>query len=283
MPLVKIKSLLSHATENRYGVAAINTFNYETVKWAIMAAEREGLPIIVQLYPGFADYIPLHFVSYMAVESAKKSDSRVAVHLDHSVSYEIAVKGIRDGFPSVMIDGSVLPYDENIALTAAVVRVARVFGTEVEAELGHVGSGSRLEDITNRDKYTDPKQAKDFVQKTGCDLLAIAVGNAHGPYTQVPDLDFDRIREIRKRLDIPLVMHGSSDIPDDQMREAVKLGMSKFNIATEYFRAVYNALEENAGAGKHKDAFSAFRDLQEPAIDFIRGKMRLLNPNGFKL
>jgi len=281
MPLSNLKAILTHATENKYGVLAANTFNFETVKWAIKAAEQEKMPIIVQFYPGYNSFVPQNIIAYMAVALAKEATVPVAVHLDHSVNYDIAVSGIRDGFPSIMVDGSSLPYEENVALTAAVVRTARVFGADVEAELGRVGSGGNIDDITNSDLFTNPDQACDFVKKTGCDALAIAVGNAHGPYVQTPALDFDRIKALRKALDIPLVLHGSSDIPDEQMQETVRQGISKFNLATEYFRAYNNQLIA-VGSGK-SDAYSLANDIEEPMIQFLRSKIRLLNPNKFSI
>jgi ketose-bisphosphate aldolase len=176
-----------------------------------------------------------------------------------------------------MVDGSSLLYEENISLTAAVARTAKVFKVDLEAELGHVGSGASVDDITNSSHYTDPGQAADFVEKTGCDFLAVAVGNAHGPYVQQPKLDFDRIKALRKALSVPMVLHGCSDIPDDQMQECVNQGISKYNIATEYFRAFYDgmkALDEN-------NAFSLITKTEEAAIDFVCSKIRLLNPNKF--
>ena len=189
---------------------------------------------------------------------------------------------MRDGFPSVMVDGSALPYEENMALTAAVVKTAAVFGVDVEAELGHVGSGANLDDIVNSDHYTDVKQAVEFVQCTGCGSLAVAVGNAHGAYVQTPNLDFDRIASLRSALPIPLVLHGCSDIPPEQLQESVRLGMSKFNIATEYFRACYHGVVQHGDpTEKYGDMFRLMMETSENAIDFVRGKMRLLNPNKF--
>lgn len=143
----------------------------------------------------------------------------VGVHLDHSVTYEIAVGGIRDGFPSVMIDGSTKSFQENVELTKNVVRVAKVFGVDVEAELGHVGNGDSIDAIDNTNYYTKVEDAVRFVEQTGCDSLAIAVGNAHGPYVKTPNLDLERIYAIRKKVNIPLVLHGCSDIPEEQMKE----------------------------------------------------------------
>lgn len=284
MSLVKVNELLQHATEHHYGVAAINTVNYETISCAIAAAEAERVPVIIQFFPGVDKYIPLKHISYMAKDLANKATVPVAVHLDHSASYEIAVGGIRDGFPSVMVDGSALPYEENIEVTKAVVKTASIFDVDVEAELGHVGNAQNLDDLTNTDHFTNVDKAVEFVERTGCGSLAIAVGNAHGNYIQKPDLDFDRIKEIRKAVSIPLVMHGCSGIPDEQMQEAVNLGMSKFNIATEYFTAMYRSMEQGMEATGHDgNGLKMLFISRKGMIDFVAGKMRLLNPNKFSL
>lgn len=284
MSLVKVNELLQHATEHHYGVAAINTINYETISCAIAAAEAERVPVIIQFYPGFDQYIPLSHIAYMAKDLARKASVPVAVHLDHSASYEIAVGGIRDGFPSVMVDGSARPFEENLAMTKAVVETAAVFGVDVEAELGHVGNAQILDDLTNADHLTDPAKAVEFVEKTGCGSLAIAVGNAHGNYIQTPNLTFDRIRELRKAVSIPLVLHGCSGIPDEQMQEAVNLGLSKFNIATEYFTAMYRSLDQGIETSGHDgNGVQLLFTARQGMIDFVASKMRLLNPNKYSL
>lgn len=284
MSLVKVNELLQHATEHHYGVAAINTINYETISCAIAAAEAERVPVIIQFYPGLDQYIPLSHIAYMAKDLARKASVPVAVHLDHSASYEIAVGGIRDGFPSVMVDGSARPFEENLAMTKAVVETAAVFGVDVEAELGHVGNAQILDDLTNADHLTDPDKAVEFVEKTGCGSLAIAVGNAHGNYIQTPNLNFDRIRELRKAVSIPLVLHGCSGIPDEQMQEAVNLGLSKFNIATEYFAAMYRSLDQGIEASGHDgNGVQLLFTARQGMIDFVASKMRLLNPNKYSL
>ncbi len=284
MPLAKVNEILQHATENHYGVAAVNVFNYETVKWVAEAANREKIPVIIQLYPGFEKYIALKHVAAFAKDFAEQSDVPIGVHLDHSAGYDIAIGGVKAGFPSVMVDGSALPYEENVELTAAVVRTAAVFGVDVEAELGHVGSGANKDDIVNADHYTNVEQAVEFVERTGCGSLAVAVGNAHGAYIQTPNLDFERIAALRRAVSVPLVLHGCSDIPHEQLQESVRLGMSKFNIATEYFRACYKSLAEHADKEeKNGQMVNLMMAASEDAIDFVRGKMRLLNPNGFTL
>lgn len=284
MSLVKVNELLKHATEHKYGVAAINTLNYETIKCAVEAAEAERVPVILQFFPGLDKYIPLKYIADMAVDMAEKASVPVAVHLDHSASYEIAMSGIRDGFPSVMVDGSALPFEENVAMTKDVVRAAGVFGVDVEAELGHVGIGMKIEDISNSDLFTDAEQAAEFVERTGCGSLAIAVGNAHGNYIQEPNLDFDRIGKIRETVSVPLVLHGCSGIPDWQMQKAVNLGMSKFNIATEYFAAMYRSLDQVIQATEHKaDGIRLMLGAGKGMTEFVANKIRLLNPNKFSV
>lgn len=284
MALVKVNDLLKHATEHHYGVPAVNVINFETIKYIVAAAEQEHMPVIVQFWPGFFEYIPLKLVSAIALHYAERASVPVAVHLDHSAGYDIAVGGIRDGFPSVMVDGSALPYEENVELTRTVAQVGAVFGVDIEAELGHVGDGSNEADFVGSDLYTDPAQAVEFVERTGCGSLAIAVGNAHGPYVKTPNLDMQRIREIRAAVDIPLVMHGCSDIPGEQLQETVNLGMSKYNIATEYFRAMYRSLEGNiAGGDLDGNGVGLLNAIGPDMTAFVAEKIRLLNPNGYSL
>lgn len=285
MSLVQTNLLLQHATDNHYGVAAVNACNYDAVHWIITAAEREKIPVIVMVPPSFNAWIPIRYLSAMAKDMAEQAKVPVAVHLDHSRSYEIAVLGIRDGFPSIMVDGSALDYEKNVDLTARVVETAKVFHVDVEAELGHVGQGANLDDIVNEDHYTTPEQAEDFVKRTGCNSLAVAVGNAHGIYIKTPKLDFDRIRKIRNRLEIPLVLHGGSGVPKDQLQEAVLSGISKFNLFTEFDQAVLDSMREGlktVDAERKNGAY--YRHLLpllgEPVVEELRKKLRLLNPKG---
>lgn len=283
MSLIKMHDMLKNAEEHGYGVPAINIFNFESAKYAIRAAEEADMPIIIQLYPGFDKHIPLKVAVDMVHDLAVKASVPVTMHEDHS-TYAQAVIGIGAGFESVMIDGSALPYEENVALTKSVVDLAAGQGIDVEAELGHVGTGSNVDDFTDSGKFTDPDQAVDFVEKTNCNSLAVAVGNAHGNYAKLPVLDFDRIASLREKLFVPLVMHGGSDIPYDQMQKAVLLGMTKFNIATEYQRCFYRNAAKFYESGRAKDVYLAgLASLEEPCKEFVKAKIAMLNPKGYKL
>ena len=284
MSFISMHELLRFAEEHCFGVPAINVFNYESIKFAVKAAEEARMPIIIQYYPGLAEHASLDDIRTATEEFIGNASVPVTLHLDHSPTFEIAVDGLRARFPSIMVDGSSLPYEENLALTSSVVRCAHVMKADVEAELGHVGVGMNAEDFQDRDKFTDPDQAADFVSRTGCDSLAVAVGNAHGNYIKLPELDFDRIRTLRAKLDIPLVMHGGSDIPYDQMQEAVRCGMSKFNIATEYQRCFYRASRSYFAEDARPDNYFGYlRAIERPAVDFVKAKITMLNPDGFSL
>ena len=280
MSLTSVKEILRHATMNSYAVPAFNVFNYESVRWAVMAAEEEGMPVIIQFYPGYTVHISMKIIAETVKELARNAKIPVGLHLDHARDFETAIAGIEAGFSSVMIDGSLLPFDDNVRVTADVKRVANIFGVDVEAELGHVGSGSRLEDYTNPNNYTDPDDVKRFVELTGTDSLAIAVGNGHGHYLQAPIIDFDRISAIKAKTDMPLVMHGGSGIPDDQIRESVIRGISKFNIATEYGCSLYEAQKPVV---EGQDSFyGVLHAMQTNALEYIRSKIRLLNPKKYR-
>ncbi len=238
----------------------MNVFNYETVKWVAEAANREKIPVIIQLYPGFDKYIALKHVADFAKNFAVQSDVPIAVHLDHSAGYEIAVGGIKAGFPSVMVDGSALPYEENVEVTAAVVRTANVFNVDVEAELGHVGSGANLDDIVNADNYTNVDQAVEFVQRTGCGSLAVAVGNAHGAYVKVRIWTLTASPRCTRRCRYRWFCTAVPIFPHEQLQESVRLGMSKFNIATEYFRAIYKSIAAQVDKEAKDGNFMALLD-----------------------
>ena len=279
MSLIGTTELLRHATEQHYAVASVNACNYDAIRWVVEAAEQEETPVIVMAPPSFDALAPLKYLSYMAKDMARSASVPVAVHMDHARSYALAVGGIRDGYPSIMVDGSALPYEENVALTSSVVCAARVFHTDVEAELGHVGRAA--DGPSAFSIYTDPAQALDFAQRTQCDMLAVAVGNAHGVYVEKPHLDVQRIAQLRAMLEIPLVLHGGSGIPDEQVAAAVEAGISKVNLFTEFDQAVYRSMKQGmAQLAQEEPAYyrHLLPKLGEPVVAFLRERLRLLNP-----
>ena len=281
MGLMDVKSILKMADENRFAAAAIDVFDYQSAHWVVEAAEREKMPVLLMFYPDMSWFIPFSTMAAIAVDLARQAKVPVGVHLDHGKSYEIAVGGIAAGFPSIMYDGSARPFEENLSVTARVVKCAHRLGVAVEAELGTVGQGSRKEDFCNEELYTKPEMARDFVAGTGVDSLAVAIGNSHGHYVCEPHLDIRRLDEINKTIDTPLVLHGGSGIPAEQMIESVKYGINKVNIGTEFFEKCKNCIATHMG----EDGFvlDHYKEAGEEVIDFVRGRIARINPYHFSL
>ncbi|MCQ2753024.1 MAG: class II aldolase [Bacilli bacterium] len=251
MPLVNMKTLLTRAKINHHGVGAFNVGNMEMVLGAIKAAEDTNTPIIIQIAESRFKHSPLYLMGPMMVAAAKKAKVDVAVHLDHGQTFDAVKEALALGFTSVMFDGSSLPYEENIAKTKEVVMMAKKYGASVESELGHVG-GSEDGSQEIKALYTDPSKALDFVNQTGVDFLAVAIGNAHGVYKEKPKLAFDVLDQIASTVSIPLVLHGGSGISDDEFVKLIKHGISKVNIATASFiRLTQEAEAYLKNADKH--------------------------------
>jgi len=229
---VSSKELVDKALVGHYAVPAFNAENLEMVQAIIQAAEEENSPVIIQTTPPTVKYLSADEAYAMVYAMAKKSKVPVALHLDHCAVFDDVMAAIKAGYSSVMFDGSKLPFEENIKISKKVSEVAKPMGVTVEAELGTVG-GKEDNVVAENAIYTDPEQAKEFVEKTGIDMLAVAIGTAHGFYKGEPKLDFERIDKIKSLVDIPLVLHGGSGVPDESVKKAISLGMAKVNFATE--------------------------------------------------
>lgn len=284
MPIEKVSNILKEADLKGYAVAAFNVYNYETIEWAIEVAEEERVPIIIQFYPGLSDYIHMGTVSAITKEIAGRVSVPIGLHLDHCKTFDQAISGIRYGFRSIMIDGSTLKFEENIKLTREVVKAAHALDVDVEAELGYVGEDSKIDHFTNSENFTDPELCECFVAKTDVDSLAISIGNAHGQYVSAPNIDFKRLDEINKHVNIPLVLHGGSDIPDEQIREAIKFGINKINIATEYNCAFFQVIRNLMVQEVYKNfMYGCLDDAKNEMKNFLRSKIKLFNPSGHKV
>lgn len=236
MPLVNSRELLRDAQIHGYAVGAFNVENMEMMQAVVAAAEAESAPLMMQTTPSTLRYASTAIFSAMAQAIAGKAKIPVAIHLDHGDSFELCRQAAWDGYTSVMIDGSKLPLEENIALVHRVVQMAGDVPQQpaVEAELGRLGGKEdSLEVKPGEDIYTDPGEAARFVEETGIDSLAVAIGTAHGFYKGKPKLDFERLAQLRDAVPIPLVLHGSSGVPDEDVRRAISLGVCKVNFATE--------------------------------------------------
>jgi fructose-bisphosphate aldolase class II len=274
MALCKVGEIERMADEANTSVIAFNCIDYNTVKSVIETAEELNYPVICMLYPEhctkFRWTTPASFAAMVRDEAAKVSVP-VGLHLDHCTDFDYIVQAIQAGFTSVMFDGSMLPVEENIARTREVVRVAHALGAEVEAELGHVGFAATVSDQHDVDKYTKPEVAKEFCERSGCDAVAVAIGSAHGFYKEEPKLDLHRLEEINAATDVPLVLHGGSGIPNDQLEQAFRRGINKFNVGTEFLWLYYQTIKEYSGP----DIFDLANVVQNALKAYLRQKMRL--------
>lgn len=232
--------MLLDAQKRGYAVGAFNCENMEMVKAIIAAAEELRAPLMLQTTPSTVKYGTLEtFVAIVAAE-AKKASVPVCLHLDHGSSFDLAVQAIKAGYTSVMIDGSKEDFEGNVAVSKKVADVAKAVNIPCEAELGKVG-GKEDDLEADADTNTDPEQAREFVERTGITSLAVAIGTAHGFYVGTPVLDKERLSEIRKVVDIPLVLHGASGLSDQDVRDCVARGICKVNFATELRKAYTDA------------------------------------------
>ena len=243
--LYNMKDLLSVARQHQFGVGAFNIASAEFGRVAVETAERLDSPLILEIHPEEMAFTGPEFIGYLRT-LAIQARVPVVIHLDHGRSLEEVMKAIYAGFTSVMIDASSHPFEQNIALTKKIVEIAHTINVSVEAELGTIGvaEGSG-EGGSNEILYTDPQQAETFVRETGTDTLAVAIGTSHGLYPKgkQPKLDIERLQQIRKVVDIPLVLHGASGLSTEDIRKAISLGICKVNVATELKIAFSNALK----------------------------------------
>jgi fructose-bisphosphate aldolase class II len=282
MALVPVTELLLRANREGYAVGAFNANNMEIIQAIVEAAEKEKSPVILQASQGAIKYAGLEYITGIVRIAAAAASVPVALHLDHGTDFDQVVKCIRSGFSSIMYDGSKLPLEQNIAITNKVLEICRPIGVSVEAEMGKIGGTEDDVHVSDREAmYTDPDEACYFVEKTGVESLAIAIGTAHGQYKGDPKLDFDRLKKIKDLVKIPIVLHGSSGVSDESIRRAVSLGVCKVNIDTNIREAfVYEMrrrMEENPAEIDPRKLLGPARDA---AVEIIRDKIRVFGSSG---
>lgn len=273
--LVNMNEVLRPAKANKYAVGLFNAVNLELARGIINAAESSRSPVIMGTAEVLLPYGPLEEVSYYLIPMAKKASVPVVVHLDHGLSYDTCIKALELGFSSIMYDCSTDSYEDNVRKVKEMADIAHSYGATIEGELGHVGdnegSAEGSSHLADPSKFfTDPKLAKDFVEKTGVDALAIAVGNAHGAYKLPPKLDFERIRTIANTVDVPLVLHGGSGLTDNDFKQAIKEGISKVNIFTDINVAAVEA------------EFKKFSSMEKGLIDLIPAAVEAVKQESMK-
>ena len=273
--LISLKEILDIAEKGNFAIPAFNVYNMETVMGVLDAAEEMRAPVIMQIYPRLMKEKAGYFLSPVIKAAAEKASVPVCFHLDHGPSELETTRSIRYGATGIMLDGSTLPFEENIALTKRVVDTCAYVGIQVEGELGHIGSTKDDE----QDEFTTSEDAKVFAEQTGIACLAVAVGTAHGRYSKPPKLDIERIKEIRKATNnLPLVLHGGSGVPDEEIKKAVAAGIRKMNFATDICFAFLDTCLEELQKPDRVIAIDNFMKKPIEAVkDFCITRIKLLN------
>jgi fructose-bisphosphate aldolase, class II len=262
------KAILDIANEHNFAVPAFNISDYAMFTGLVDVSEEKNAPLILGIHPDEVRHVGADMIAAVA-QRAHRSSVPIAIHWDHGASYEEILTAIRIGFTSVMIDGSMLPFEDNIALSRKVVDTAHTVGLSVEGELGTIGQAdSDAEDGSDAIIYTDPEGALSFVQATGVDSLAVAIGTSHGiyPKNMKPELKLDLLKRIKDKVELPLVLHGGSNNPDDEVAQATKLGINKINISSDIKVAYHMKMREVLADESLREPLT----IQPPCIEAMK-------------
>lgn len=270
---MKIKAKLQQFTNEKRGLLATNFYNLETLHGVLKAAANLNEPLILQLTQSSIDYMGLETAVALGRAGLKEFGVEGWIHLDHGGSVELAQKCLDAGFDSVMIDGSELPFEENIAITKEVVESARLYGAHVEAELGYV---AKLGQSRTKQGFTQPEEARKFVEATGVDALAVAIGTAHGFYEREPELQLDLLAEIAEVTPATLVLHGGSGVPDNQLQAAIANGICKVNLATEIKNIFMQTLKLQLEENEEIDLRKVFPKATAAITQLVQGKLQII-------
>lgn len=280
--LLNLRDLLSVANEHYFAVPAFNIGTGQILNAVVESCEEKQAPVILAIHPSELAFQGDHFLA-SCIELAHKSSVPMAIHLDHGSKLEQIMRAVRTGFTSVMIDASHLPFEENISLTKKVVDLVHPLGISVEAEVGTIGTTEHdAEGGAEEIIYTRPDDAAEFIERTGADALAIAIGTAHGLYPKgfVPELKLDLLSEIKSKVHVPLVLHGGSANPDHEIAESVRRGINKINISSDIKDAFYQQLRITLQDKKLREPFQLYLDSIKAMKEVIDHKLELFDAVG---
>ena len=270
--LVNLNEVLKKAQKGKYAVGLFNTTDTDMLQAVIEAAEESNSPVILGTAEVLLPYGELKLIAPSIIAAAKRAKVPVVVHYDHGLTFDRCIEALKLGFSSIMFDGSAKPYEQNIAETREMVKIAHAFGTTVEGEIGHVGEAAK-EDNLLTDMYTTPEEAKAYLEATGVDALAVAIGSAHGVYKKKPMLNIERLKEISGAVKVPLVLHGGSGLSDDDFKNTIRNGIAKVNIFTDLCLAGERAMKDGE---EKKLGYLETRNLKVEYIkEAVKHKMAL--------
>lgn len=278
MPLFSTTPMLEKAKENKHGIVAFNIHSFDSIFWVLEAASDLKSPVILQTTVGTVKSLGAKNIAEVVETASEHYNVPTGLHLDHCTDFEVIKEAIRAGYTSVMIDASMHPFEENVARTKEVVAIAKSLGVNVEAELGKVGGveDDIVVDETDAQKAV-PEECKQFVELTGVPTLAPAIGTAHGIYKGDPDIDFERIKKIAEVVDVPLVLHGGSAVPEEDVRRCVSLGMAKVNVSTELKNSYSKAISEHFATNPDSlDPRAYLQKAKDAAKDQAKSKIRMV-------
>lgn len=270
--LVNLNEVLKKAQKEKYAVGLFNTTDTDMLQAVIEAAEESNSPVILGTAEVLLPYGELKLIAPSVIAAAKRAKVPVVVHYDHGLTFDRCIEALKLGFSSIMFDGSAKPYEQNIAETREMVKIAHAFGATVEGEIGHVGEAAK-EDNLLTDMYTTPEEAKAYLEATGVDALAVAIGSAHGVYKKKPMLNIERLKEISGEVKVPLVLHGGSGLSDDDFKNTIRNGIAKVNIFTDLCLAGERAMKDGE---EKKLGYLETRNLKVEYIkETVKHKMAL--------
>ncbi len=279
MALIKACDIMKMADQGGYAAIGFDAFNLESIMYIIETAEELNTPVILMIYPAMKANMPYSTFAAVTKDLAEKASVPVGLMLDHGPDFEDAMAAVAAGFTSIMIDYSHLEYEDNVRLTREVVKTCHALGIDVEGELGHVGIAAKEADYTDAKNFTEVDKALDYLERTQVDALAISIGTAHGNYVSAPNLDMERLKEINAVTDVPLVLHGGTGVPEEQIREAISLGINKLNMATGYNLKMYDVMKKYIVEGKGRPrATDLLLGTKEEIKEYIRHAMKLARP-----
>ncbi|QMV16105.1 D-tagatose-1,6-bisphosphate aldolase subunit GatY [Vibrio spartinae] len=282
---VSMKKMLSQANQQNYAVMAINCFNLETVRSVISAAQELRAPMIIDIVQEhLCHHCDSKLITPLVIELARRANVDVALNLDHGEDIGLIKKCMVDGFSSVMVDASKYSFDENIRYTKEIVDFAKIYDASVEGELGNIGL-TMSGDYTNEAMFTNPDQAKKFIDETGIDALAVSYGSSHGHYPQgvVPELNFDILTKIKQATHAPLVLHGGSGVGADNIKQSVALGINKINVGSDFMKANVNCIQEQLHENPNKNYWEIIRQAEEQSKEIIKYYISISGSEGKSL